>query len=221
MKTNSDFRDLLHDWNAAGVRYLIVGGYAVMLHTEPRYRKDLDLWIEPVESNAQKLFVALAQFGAPTGDVRPSDFTEPEIFFQIGVEPVRIDIMTSVSGLDFVPAWERRMMVDFGGESAPVLCRADVLKPKVAAGRIRDRRERIEAAPTTRPLSACLESADSPEGRQRVADLLDSGPFPHYESHPDHLGLLVRIDADGNRTVGRFVNRQFEPSFGVVSFDLQ
>jgi len=141
MKINSDFRDLLRDLNAAGVRYLIVGGYAVMVHTEPRYTKDLDLWIEPLEANAQKLLVALAKFGAPTRDVHPSDFTEPDVFFQIGIDPVRIDIMTSVSGLDFVPAWERRVMVDFGGESAPVLCREDVLKSKIAAGRIRDRRD--------------------------------------------------------------------------------
>ena len=130
MKINSDFKDLLRDLNAAGVRYLIVGGYAVMVHTEPRYTKDLDLWIEPVEPNARKLFAALAEFGAPTQDIHPSDFTEPEVFFQIGMEPVRIDIMTSVTGLDFVPAWERRVMVDFGGESAPVLCRADVARRK-------------------------------------------------------------------------------------------
>ena len=140
MKINCDFRDLLRDLNAAGVRYLIVGGYAAMVHTEPRYTKDLDLWIDPVESNAQKLFEALAEFGAPTKDIHPSDFTEPEVFFQIGMEPVRIDIMTSVSGLDFDPAWERRVMVDFGGES-PVLCRADSLQSKIAAGRIRDRRD--------------------------------------------------------------------------------
>jgi hypothetical protein len=60
------------------------------------------------------------------------------------------------------------------------------------------------------PLSARLESVDSPEGRQRVADLLESGPFPHYQPHPDRPGLLVRIDANGKRTVGRFVNRQFQ-----------
>jgi len=141
MKINSDFRDLLRDLNAAGVRYLIVGGYAVMVHTEPRYTKDLDLWIEPVESNAQKLFVALAEFSAPTKEIHPSDFTEPEVFFQIGIEPVRIDIMTSVSGLEFVPSWDRRVIVDFGGEAAPVLSGADVLKSKIAAGRIRDRRD--------------------------------------------------------------------------------
>lgn len=64
-------------------------------------------------------------------------------------------------------------------------------------------------AAAARPLSACIESVDSPEGRQRVADLLESRPFPHYQPHPDRAGWLVRIDASGRRTVGRFVNRQF------------
>ena len=62
-----------------------------------------------------------------------------------------------------------------------------------------------------RPLSACLESVDSPEGRGRVAAFLDTQPFPHYEPHPGHAGLLIRIDADGTRTVGRFRNRRFQP----------
>lgn len=62
-----------------------------------------------------------------------------------------------------------------------------------------------------RPLSSCLESVDSPEGRQRVADFLQSQPFPHYQAHPDQTGLLMRIDSDGRQTVGRFVNRQFQP----------
>src|ERR1022692_5155580 len=95
MKITSSFRDLLRDLNAAGVRYLIVGGYAVMVHTEPRYTKDLDLWIDPVESNAQKLFVALAEFGAPTKDIHPSDFTEPEVFFQIGMEDGTLDVTSA------------------------------------------------------------------------------------------------------------------------------
>jgi hypothetical protein len=64
---------------------------------------------------------------------------------------------------------------------------------------------------TARPLSACLESVDSPEGRQRVAGVLQSQPFPHYQPHPDRPGILVRVDADGRRTSGRFVNRQFRP----------
>ncbi len=141
MKINSDFRDLLRAFNEAGVRYLIVGGYAVMVYTEPRYTKDLDLWIEPKEANARAMLDALARFGAPTTDVAPADFLEPEVFFQIGVEPVRIDIMTSVTGLDFAGAWERRVMIDFGGESAPVLCRGDILAAKKASGRPRDRRD--------------------------------------------------------------------------------
>ena len=112
-----------------------------MVYTEPRYTKDLDLWIEPTELNAQRLLFALAQFGAPTKSLRWCDFTEPDVFFQIGIEPVRIDIMTSIPGLEFVSAWERKVMVDFGGESAPVLSRKDVLKSKVTAGRLRDLRD--------------------------------------------------------------------------------
>ena len=141
MKINSDFKDLLQSFNASGVRYLIVGGYAVMVHTEPRYTKDLDVWIEPTESNARLMIAALAEFGAPTENILPSDFTEPDVFFQIGIEPVRIDIMSSVPGLDFQRAWNRKLIVDFGGESAPVLCRNDVLKSKIAAGRVRDQRD--------------------------------------------------------------------------------
>jgi len=94
VKINSDFRDLLRSLNAAGIRRLIVGGYAVMVHTEPRYTKDLDVWIEPERNNARLLLEALSAFGAPTAGVTPDDFTEPEIFFQIGVDPVRVDIMT-------------------------------------------------------------------------------------------------------------------------------
>jgi len=66
---------------------------------------------------------------------------------------------------------------------------------------------------TARPLSECFESIDSSEGHKRVADYLESRPFPHYEAAPQHPGLLVRTDADGTRTLGRFINRRFEPSF--------
>lgn len=72
MKINSDFKDLLRSLNAAGVRYLIVGGYAVMVHTEPRYTKDLYIWIDPELENARAMLEAIANFGAPTSDVKPS-----------------------------------------------------------------------------------------------------------------------------------------------------
>jgi predicted nucleotidyltransferase len=141
VKINSDFRDLLQNLNAAGVRYLIVGGYAVMVHTEPRYTKDLDIWIQADETNAHRLFAALAQFGAPMQDYTPADFTEPETFFQIGIDPVRIDILTSIGGVDFAPAWERRVEIDFGGVSAPVLSRQDLIAVKLASGRPQDRKD--------------------------------------------------------------------------------
>jgi hypothetical protein len=69
----------------------------------------------------------------------------------------------------------------------------------------------LSRAAAVRPLSACLESVDSPEGRERVAAFLDSRPFPHFEPHPERAGLVIRIDAGGSRTVGRFRNRQFQP----------
>ncbi len=141
MKINSDFRDLLRNLNEAGVQYLVVGGYAVMVHTEPRYTKDLDLWIKPELKNAQALLAALSDFGAPIADVKPEDFTEPEIFFQIGVDPVRVDILTSVLGLEFDAAWARKIVVEFGEVQAPVLCREDILAAKIASGRAQDRRD--------------------------------------------------------------------------------
>jgi hypothetical protein len=73
---------------------------------------------------------ALSEFGVPTANIQPCECTEPEMFFQIGAEPVRIDILSSVTGLDFESAWERRITADFGGESAPVLSRADILAAK-------------------------------------------------------------------------------------------
>ncbi len=112
-----------------------------MVHTEPRYTKDLGVWIEPVEPNAQAMLAALAEFSAPTANVETADFTVPDVFFQIGIDPVRIDIMTSVSGLDFPGAWGRKITVDFGGEPAFVLCRDDVITAKRATGRTRDGRD--------------------------------------------------------------------------------
>ena len=140
MKISSDYKDLLKNLNAAGVRYLIVGGYAVMIYTEPSFTKDLDLWVDPSESNAQALFRALAWFGAPLQGIRPADFTEPEVFYQVGIDPVRVDILTSLPGLDFASAWERRLAVDFDGEPAAVISREDLIASKNVTGRTRDRK---------------------------------------------------------------------------------
>jgi hypothetical protein len=140
MKISSDYRDLLKSLNGAGVRYLIVGGYAVMIHTEPRFTKDLDLWVDRSAANAEALIRALAQFGAPLRGIAASDFLEPEVFYQIGIDPVRIDILTSLPGLEFVDAWDRRLVVDFDGEPAPVISREDLTRSKEITDRRADRK---------------------------------------------------------------------------------
>jgi hypothetical protein len=139
MEINSDYKSLLRGLNAAGARYLVVGAYAVMAHTEPRYTKDLDIWIDRAEANAQTIYRALAEFGAPLQGITAADFTQPEVFYQLGVDPVRIDILTSLSGIDFATAWERRLIVDFEGEPAAVLSREDVIAAKRAVGRPQDK----------------------------------------------------------------------------------
>jgi predicted nucleotidyltransferase len=141
MKINSDYRDLLRVLNAEGVRYIVVGGYAVMIHTDPRYTKDLDLWVEASEPNSQALVRALANFGAPLQGITAEDFTQPDTFYQLGVDPVRVDILTSVTGLDFAHAWEHRLTIDFDGELAGVLGRDDLIAAKRAAGRAQDKQD--------------------------------------------------------------------------------
>jgi hypothetical protein len=92
---NSDFKELLSTFNAAKVRYLVVGGYAVMTYTEPRYTKDLDLWIEATPRNAWAVFRALKEFGAPLAGLSEADFSREGFFYQLGRPPARVDILMS------------------------------------------------------------------------------------------------------------------------------
>jgi hypothetical protein len=139
MQVNSDYRDLLLRFNEAGVRYLVVGGYAVMKYTEPFYTKDLDLWVDPAADNASKVFAALQAFGAPMADLTIQDLTTPGVFFQIGIAPNRIDVMTDVPGLQFADSWARAGTFAFGEVTAPVLSREDILLAKQTANRPEDR----------------------------------------------------------------------------------
>jgi len=138
MNVSSDFRDLLFEFTAARARFLIVGAYAVMHHTEPRYTKDLDVWIEPTRSNALRVRQALERFGAPLANLSVDDLTEPEIVFQIGVEPVRVDLLTSIAGLRFGPAYRRAIVTSYEGVPVRILSLDDILRAKRAAGRPQD-----------------------------------------------------------------------------------
>jgi len=132
---NSDFEELLSVFNHNDVRYLIVGGHAVMLYTEPRYPKDLDVWIEASEENAARVFKALAKFGAPLAGLPHGDFSRQGFFYQLGQPPVRIDILMSIDGVAFEEAWPNRTERAFGGQRAWFIGRSDLIKNKRATGR--------------------------------------------------------------------------------------
>ena len=138
MSLNRDFSDLLSGLNAAKTRYLLVGGYALSFYGRPRATGDLDLWVEPTPENAQKVFRALARFGAPLQGVTPDDLTKPGLIYQIGVSPNRIDILTSLTGLAFEDCWGNRKPSTFTGVPVFVLSEADFIRNKRAVGRPQD-----------------------------------------------------------------------------------
>lgn len=138
MNLSSDFRDLLHALSAARVRFLVVGGYAVIHHTEPRFTKDLDVWVHATSANAVRLMKALRAFGAPIDSLSSKDFEEPNIIYQIGVAPVRVDILTSIKGLEFGSAFRRSVVTEYAGVPTRVLSLVDILAAKRAAGRPQD-----------------------------------------------------------------------------------
>ena len=148
MAVNPDFRDLFSALNGAEARYLIVGAYAVIHHTEPRYTKDVDLWVEPTAENAARVLTALAAFGAPILGLTASDLTDPEVVYQIGIEPNRIDLLTRVEGLDFDAAWPRAAETSYGGVPIRVLGLDDLITAKRATARPQDLldAERLEVA---------------------------------------------------------------------------
>ena len=136
---NSDFKDILSNFLAAKVKFLVVGAYALAAHGIPRATGDIDLWIRPDAENAKRVHMALAAFGAPMKDVGVSTFTEPEIVFQIGVEPNRIDILTTIDGISFDDAMSDRIEVHIEGLAIPVLSRRALICNKRASDRAKDR----------------------------------------------------------------------------------
>lgn len=135
---NPDFRDLFSALNAAEARYLVVGAYAVTFHARPRFTKDLDVWVGRAPDNAARVWQALAAFGAPMAEVRPEDFSRPDTVFQIGVVPNRIDVLTTIEGVEFAPAWERRVRSEYGDQVLWVLSRSDLITNKRALARPQD-----------------------------------------------------------------------------------
>lgn len=138
MSVSSDFKDLLSLFNVYRVKYLIIGGYAVVKYTEPRYTKDLDVWIRANKKNATAVFQALREFGAPLAGLTEEDFAHEGYFYQMGVPPVRVDILMSITGVEFDEAWKHRVKAKVEDTPVTFISRQDLIVSKLAAGRPQD-----------------------------------------------------------------------------------
>ncbi len=135
---NPDFAEILSELSAAGAEFIIVGAFAVAAHGNPRATGDIDIWVRPTLENAAKVLAALRAFGAPLFDLTAEDLVDEQTVFQIGVAPVRIDILAGIDGVTFEDAWKRRVIADLGSRKAPVLSLLDLATNKRAAGRPKD-----------------------------------------------------------------------------------
>ncbi|MBM4080338.1 MAG: hypothetical protein FJ272_16830 [Planctomycetes bacterium] len=139
MPVNPDYEELFAKLNAHRCKYLVVGAYAVMHYTEPRFTKDLDVWVEPSPRNANRVWSALLEYGAPLVGMSPSDLCKTEMVLQVGEVPNRVDIMMAVSGLRFSVAWRSRVRSRYGRTRISILGKRDLIRSKRRTGRPQDR----------------------------------------------------------------------------------
>ena len=135
---NPDFRDMLSALCEEKADFLIVGAYALAAHGHPRATGDIDIWIRASEENAKRVWRALMRFGCPLFDLKLDDLKTPDLIFQIGVEPRRIDIVTSITGVEFDEAWPDRKEIEIEGLKIAAIGRSHLLKNKKAVGRPQD-----------------------------------------------------------------------------------
>lgn len=152
---NEDFLDMLRALQAAGARYLIVGAHALAGHGIPRATGDLDIWVEATAANAARIWQALTNFGAPIEGlgIEQRDFIEPGMVVQVGLPPRRIDLMTSITGIEFDAAWATHVTVTVAGIAIPVLGRESLLANKRALGRPQDLAD-VDALSRQKPIAS-------------------------------------------------------------------
>jgi len=136
---NSDYKDMLQVLLDNGVKFLLVGAYAMGVHGYPRATGDIDIWVETSAENSERVYRSMAAFGAPLHEIDETTFATPGIVFQIGVAPRRIDIITAISGVEFDDAYQQRQIVEIEDLSIPILSLDDLIKNKRATGRDKDR----------------------------------------------------------------------------------
>ena len=133
-----DFKEFVASLNANRVEYLVVGGYAMAMHGRPRHTGDLDVWIDHRADNAARLIQALRDFGFGEVGLAVADFTTPNQVVQLGYPPFRIDLLTSIDGVDFQQAWVRRERLEHDGLPINFIGLDDLKANKRASGRPRD-----------------------------------------------------------------------------------
>ncbi len=138
MKLDKDFNEFVELFVANDVRFLVVGGYALAAHGYPRATDDFDAWVWANSENAVKIVDCLTKFGFGSLNLSTDDFTTLDRVVQLGYPPYRIDIITSISGVEFDSAWANRLVVDVDGLHVPFIGRDDLLKNKRATGRPKD-----------------------------------------------------------------------------------
>jgi hypothetical protein len=138
MEVQKDFKELLELFNAHKVQYLIVGGYALAYHGAPRYTGDIDLFIKPDRENARQILKALDEFGFGSVGLREEDLNNPDKIVQLGYPPVRIDIITSISGLSWDEAFEKHEKGKYGDVPVSYIGRDQYILNKRASGRKKD-----------------------------------------------------------------------------------
>ncbi len=138
MRLSNDLREFIELLNSRGVEYLIVGAYSLAFHAQPRFTGDLDILIRPTIENATKLVNALQQFGFGTADFKASDFTEPQQVIQLGRVPNRIDLLTSISGVNLEDAFATKVPAQLAGLTVAFLSKELLVANKRAVGRPQD-----------------------------------------------------------------------------------
>ena len=135
---NQDFKEFIQLLNENQVKYLVIGGYAVAIHGHPRYTKDIDIWIEISEDNANKLVTTLIQFGFESLGVTTQDFQTANQIIQLGYPPNRIDLITNPDGIDFQTCYDSKIEVNLNDVPVKFINLDNLKKNKLASGRLQD-----------------------------------------------------------------------------------
>lgn len=139
MKTEKDYEEFLELLNKHDIRYCIIGAFALAFHARPRYTKDMDILIDATTDNAKRLLAALREFGFGSLNLSVEDFSSKGNIIQLGYEPVRIDIITSIKGLEFADIWESRIQGPYGKQTVNFIDRQNLIRSKKLSNRAQDK----------------------------------------------------------------------------------